>query len=248
MTVSARSLRGLLRRAQERLEPRLNPSARADLEPEFLRHYESCRPYTMTSLARMYGLYTAVRYAVEEQVPGDIVECGVWRGGSSMLAALTLLSYGEQTRSLFLYDTFAGMVEPTAVDGEMARRGWIASLARDDSGWCFSPLDEVRRNMLTTGLSADRVKFVQGKVEDTIPATSPAQISVLRLDTDWYESTKHELEHLYPLLAPGGVLILDDYGFWEGARRAVDEYFGEHPPRPLLTRLDSCARVGVKRL
>jgi predicted O-methyltransferase YrrM len=109
------------------------------------------------------------------------------------------------------------------------------------------PAAEVRATLLSTRYPAERVHLVEGKVEDTLPAAAPEQIAVLRLDTDWYESTKHELEQLYPRLSPGGVLILDDYGHYEGARRAVEEYFAEHGGRPLLTRVDYTGRVGVKR-
>jgi hypothetical protein len=104
----------------------------------------------------------------------------------------------------------------------------------------------VRANLLSTGLPEDRLELVKGKVEDTIPETVPARISILRLDTDWYASTRHELIHLFPLLEPGGVLIVDDYGHWEGARRAVDEYLAEQDVALLLVRVDDTGRVGVK--
>ena len=83
-----------------------------------------------------------------------------------------------------------------------------------------------------TGYPPERIHFVRGPVEETLPAGAPDEIALLRLDTDWYESTRHELEHLYPRLAAGGVLLVDDYGHWEGARKAVDEYFADHGDRP----------------
>lgn len=92
-----------------------------------------------------------------------------------------------------------------------------------------------------------RIKLVKRKVEETIPASSLEKISLLRLDTDWYESTRHELLHLYPLLCVGGVLIIDDYGHWKGARKAVDEYFRETGQRILLDRIDYTGRIGVKQ-
>ncbi len=112
-----------------------------------------------------------------------------------------------------------------------------------DALWCYSPLEEVKRNMDSTGYPAAEITYVKGKVEDTLPDAAPAQIAVLRLDTDWYESTRHELEHLYPRLAPGGVLIIDDYGYWSGARKAVDEYFGDSL---LLNRIDNTGRMAIK--
>ncbi len=223
-----------------------------DLEPEFAALYARCAPYTMTSVERMYALWQAVRHVVHLDVSGDLVECGVWRGGSSMLAALTLEQAGDRERTLWLYDTFAGMSEPdkrdVAVTGARMVDEWDAHRGRqDDPVFAFGALEEVRRNMASTGHAPERVRFVRGKVEDTIPAQAPERIALLRLDTDWYASTLHELEHLYERLAPGGVLVVDDYGHWEGARQAVDEFFSGLAHPPLLTRVDYTARIGIKR-
>jgi elongation factor P hydroxylase len=92
----------------------------------------------------------------------------------------------------------------------------------------------------------DRVHLVQGLVEETLPAQAPESIALLRLDTDWYKSTLHELEHLYPRLVRGGVLLIDDFGYWQGARQATEEYFARHPPAPLLVAVDQTGRVGVR--
>jgi hypothetical protein len=104
----------------------------------------------------------------------------------------------------------------------------------------------VKETLRATGYPAERLHFVVGPVEETIPREVPPGIALLRLDTDWYESTKHELEHLYPLLADGGALIIDDYGHWEGCKRAVDEYFAASPPPVLLSRIDYTGRVAIK--
>lgn len=229
-----------------RLADRLNPKARSDFDAAFIEDLERCLPFTMTSPERLHGVREAVEYVVREGVPGELVECGVWRGGSSMLAAITLRRMRSHERRLWLYDTFAGMTEPTREDGAAARERWQGSLAADHSEWCYASLDDVRRNVLSTGVRPDRFEFVAGPVEETIPAHVPGSIAVLRLDTDFYSSTRHELEHLWPRLSPGGVLILDDYGHWGGARRAVDEFFDALGHRPLLSRLDYTARMGVK--
>ncbi len=160
-----------------------------------------------------------------------------------MAAALSF----ARPRPLFLFDTFAGMSAPTehdrrALDGELAAR-MLQNTAKDATIWCHAPLDEVKHNMDSTGYPANLVTYVPGKVEHTIPASAPQQICILRLDTDWYESTRHELEHLYPRLAPGGVLIIDDYGYWAGARKAVDEYF---KGSLFLSRIDATGRVAIK--
>jgi O-methyltransferase len=100
--------------------------------------------------------------------------------------------------------------------------------------------------VLGVGYPEEQIHFVEGPVEETVPGSAPAELALLRLDTDWYESTKHELEHLYPRLARGGVLILDDYGYWQGARRAVDEYLAGLDSPLLLNRIDHTARIALK--
>jgi hypothetical protein len=201
--------------------------------------------YTMTSPARIAAVCAAVRHVETNNIPGAFVECGVWRGGSSMAAALTF----KVPRQLVLFDTFAGMSAPTEHDrraggGELAA-GMLGKADESALIWCHAPLEEVKRNIASTGYPPEYVTYVEGKVEDTIPGSAPAQISVLRLDTDWYQSTRHELEHLYPRLAPGGVLIIDDYGYWAGARKAVDEYFGGSL---FLSRIDDTGRIAIKPL
>jgi hypothetical protein len=110
----------------------------------------------------------------------------------------------------------------------------------------LADLADVKRNMALTGIESDQMIFVKGKVEDTIPNTIPEQIALLRLDTDWYESTKHELIHLYPKLIKKGILIIDDYGHWKGCKEAVDEYFAQHKIHLMLNRIDYTGRLAVK--
>ena len=218
-------------------------------DPTFLKILKACQPYTMTSIERMYALYNAVTYIVKNNIAGSFVECGVWRGGSSMMIALTLKELGVSNRALYLYDTYEGMSEPTADDVDF-RGGQAKELMeqnvenKQNSVWCLADLNDVQNNMRSTGYPLDLVHFVKGKVEDTIPATMPeAPIALLRLDTDWYESTAHELKYLYPLLIQKGVLVIDDYGHWEGCKRAVDEYFNGSL---LLNRIDYTGRIAIK--
>lgn len=223
-----------------------------DFDEQTARIFRGVAAYTMTSAERVEALVNAVRYIVANGVAGDIVECGVWRGGSSMAAALTLKELGDERRHLYLYDTFEGMSAPTeedvTLDGVAAKGKFVErQLGEESSDWCRALLEEVRQNVAGTGYPADRLHFIKGKVEATLPASMPAgPIALLRLDTDWYESTRHELVHLYPRLVRGGVLIVDDYGHWAGARKAVDEYFSAHPPALLLNRIDYTARIAVK--
>lgn len=206
--------------------------------------------YTLTSMERIYALCRAVEYVVAHDIPGDIVECGVWKGGSMMAVARTLMQLGAVPRRLHLFDTFDGMPPPTDIDTSFtgaSAQSLLAAADRSSSDvWACCPLDAVQQAMRSVGYDERHIVYVQGKVEDTLPANAPEQISLLRLDTDWYESTRHELECLFPRLAVGGVLIIDDYGHWQGAQRAVDEYFARHHTRILLNRVDYTGRIAVK--
>jgi len=219
-----------------------------DMEDGFLEIYERCHMYSMTSIERMYALYQAVKYIVSSKIPGDFVECGVWKGGSSMMMAATLLQCGETKRKIYLYDTFAGMSDPTEKD-KLSSTGCPAAdiYKKDTNILAFAPLDEVKSNMLSVDYPEEKIIFVQGKVEDTIPGTVPPAISLLRLDTDWYESTYHEMNNLYPLVSENGVIIIDDYGHWTGAKEATDRYFSEHKISMLMNRIDYTGRLGIKK-
>ena len=222
--------------------------------------WNAVRHATMTSQARVIALCDAVEHVVNHGVAGDIVECGVWKGGSMMAAANTLMLYGKTDRRLWLYDTFAGMNPPTQRDVDYLGKTAATLLdqsdpQQSDSVWCCAGLEEVQENMRQTGYPVDKLQFVVGEVETTlVPDSSalehdlPEKIAILRLDTDWYESTRVALEVLYPRLSPGGVLIVDDYGHWKGCREAVDEYFDEHGQRPFFNRIDYTGRLAVKCL
>jgi hypothetical protein len=209
---------------------------------------DAVRPYTMTGNAKLHALITATRYIHDHAVPGAVVECGVWRGGSMQAVARTLDMAGDHSRELYLFDTFEGMPEPSdhdqRHDGRSAAR-LLATSDRSASVWAHASLEDVREGFAQVPYPAERVHFVQGPVEETVPDQAPEQIALLRLDTDWYESTKHELDHLYPRLVSGGVLILDDYGYWKGARKATDEWLERTGERLLLTRINT-GRIAVK--
>jgi hypothetical protein len=225
----------------------------SDMSPADLDIIRAVKPYTMTTRVRLYALIQAVRYVVRCNIPGDIVECGVWKGGSVAAAARTLIQCGDVQRQLWLYDTFDGMPEPTVEDirsttGEAASEFYLKTKNEITGGsaWCYSSLAEVKQVVSATGYPEPRLQFVRGKVEETLLRTLPVTIAILRLDTDFYHSTQQELTHLFPRLIRGGVLILDDYGAWQGCRRAVDEYFAEPGRSILLNRLDESCRIGVK--
>jgi hypothetical protein len=203
--------------------------------------------YTMTSKERILAVIDSIRYLSRNNIPGAIVECGVWRGGSSMAAALTLQQEQDLSRNFYLFDTFTGMTEPTTLD--ISIDGGIAKdqFPRDQTGWCAADLEDVKRNMFATGYPSRLIDFIVGPVEETITSSIQLdQIALLRLDTDWYESTHHELIHLFPRLSKGGILIIDDYGHWQGARKAVDEYFATEGLKYLLQRIDYSGRLMIK--
>lgn len=225
----------------------------ADIKQDkgFMDLYQECTPYTMTSVERMYALYNAIGYVLKQGIPGDFCECGVWKGGSSMMIALTLKKYNVTDRKIYLYDTFEGMSEPTEEDKSLTGDSAQKMLDSEDkhahgSVWCYSGIDEVKKNLLSTGYPEQNLFFIKGKVEDTLPVEVPGNLALLRLDTDWYESTKIEMEVLYPLLQESGVLIIDDFGHWEGAKKAVLEYFEKQRQAIMLHRIDYTGRIMIK--
>jgi O-methyltransferase len=239
--------------ARAKPAPKPKPKKKAlpsDYDDEAKEIVRAVRPWTMTGADKVYALIQAVRYVTRHQIPGDVVECGVWRGGSMQAAARTLLSVGDTTRELYLFDTFEGMPPPGERDirrsDDRSAEELMAEEARERSlVWAVATLEDVQDGFAQIPYPSERIHFVKGRVEETIPSDAPERISILRLDTDWYDSTRHELEHLYPRLSPGGVLLLDDYGYWEGAREAVDEFLEQTGERLLLVRMAS-GRVAVK--
>ncbi len=236
-------------------EPGVHPPLPPDLDAETVATVEAVRGYTLTPPERVAVLCQAVRYAVAAGLPGAFVECGVWRGGSSLAVVRTLLGLGVDDRDIYMFDTFEAMPAPGPQDVDLlgvAASEYHAMLERGDDydheTYDFLPFESVQALLTGTGYPAARLHFVKGLVEDTVPGAAPDQIALLRLDTDYYSSTRHELVELYPRIAAGGVLLVDDYGHFRGCQQAVDEYLGELAARGqhlLLTRVDYSARVAV---
>ena len=225
-----------------------------DISNETIRIYEEVEPYTATSLERVNALLQSVVYITENNIDGEIVECGVWKGGSCMAVAIKLMELEQKTREIWLYDTFEGMTEPTNHDIEIetGKKGkelldGIDKNTDKYNMWAYAPKEIVINNMKKTGYPTDNIKYIVGKVEKTLKERKPKKIALLRLDTDWYESTKAELEELYPHVVNGGIIIIDDYGHFEGAKRAVDEYFEKEDNKPLLNRIDYTGRLIIKK-
>ena len=235
-------------RLQKKFKKRLKP-----LDAEAKDTVLKTRGYTMLDPEKLYAFIQAIRYIEKHAIQGDIVECGVWRGGAVMAAALTLLQLEAKKRKFYLYDTFSGMTRPTEKDNAMPGAGGIDvpqkfkqhQTGEDSSDWCCASLDDVKKNLSTIPYDQDKFVLIEGKVEDTLTEVVPDTISILRLDTDWYESTKQEMLCLMPHLQPNGVLIIDDYYRWSGSKQAVDEYLDLHQIPILLTKVGSSA-IGVR--
>jgi O-methyltransferase len=254
MAIHMRMLLGrMLMRAAEIVGPRSKPNSQGwvqlglDRETETL--WDQVRSRTMTSIDRIDALRKSVEYIEENSIPGDIVECGVWRGGSIRAAGLTLLRLGAR-RPLWLYDTFAGMTPPGSEDKDFQGRSaaeLMASQAPEaELIWAKSSLDDVKAGMSEIGYPQELIRYIVGPVESTIPENMPDKIALLRLDTDWFSSTYHELVHLWNRISTNGILIIDDYGDWAGAKTAVDQYFREVGIHPFLNRIDGTGRLIIK--
>ncbi len=234
------------------MEKQGKEAAFRDADPAFHALYERVKAFSMTSIERLYAMHKAAEYIVKARIAGDVVECGVWRGGSMMMAALTLLALGDTGRRLVLFDTFEGLPMPDKekdVDlwGNSNYDEWTRHRRTDvSSDWACASLDAVRENIKSTGYPMDKVVCVKGMVQDTIATYLPEAIALLRLDTDWYESTACEMRLLYPRLHEQGPLIVDDYGHLKGQRQAIDEYFAETGETLLLNRIDYSGRLAVK--
>ncbi len=217
-----------------------------DANEEFSAIFREVREYTMTDKSALFALYTAVCYVLRNDVPGDFVECGVWKGGSALLAGLVLQRNGIRDRALYLYDTFEGMTAPEAVDIDKDDQSasQLMEAFGDENGWCYASYEEVEKRFSDRGFLFD-IFLKKGDVLETLGGHT-GQIAILRLDTDWYASTKFELEQLYPRLSKGGVLIIDDYGHWRGSRMATDAYFAELPSPPMLIRINESVRLAIK--
>lgn len=224
-----------------------SPHSPSNFDAATMKIIERTRPFTQTAPESVFAFENAVEYVIKNDIAGDIVECGVWKGGSMMAAALTLLNLGVKRR-LYLFDTFAGMTKPTAVDRDFEGTSAFQLLEAGELEVNNVPLEEVKTNLRSTGYDENLINYIKGPVEETLPDKAPETIAILRLDTDWYESTRHELEHLFPRVSSGGVVIIDDYGHFEGARRAVDEFIGATKLPLLLNRIDYTARICVKPL
>lgn len=242
----------------EQSHMRLFPDQMVDIEkhypeiddPFFFETARKVSRRTLSDIAAQWALYKAVEHVVKHNIAGDIVECGVWSGGSMLLASFALRHFGDTSRKIYLYDTFEGMPEPAEIDtdchGNSALAQYRAHKAQGQSWGFGGPLEHVRQVVCASGYPAENFVFVKGMVEDTLEATLPEKISLLRLDTDLYASTYHELVHGYPKLSNGGILMIDDYGQFVGSRKATDQYIAENKLPLFLARVNKTVHLAVK--
>ena len=221
---------------------------------QFNNFYEICKNESLNvSKERFLSLYQSINYICKNDIKGDLVECGVFMGGSAMMMCYAMNEFGaiNNNKKLWLYDTYSGMANPSIYDENILNQNATSELKNIKKQenkkdiWAYSPLSYVKKNIEKTNIKNENVLFVKGLVEETLIDQKPEKISLLRLDTDFYESTKIELEKLYPLLEVGGILIIDDYGHWKGCKKAVDEYF-ENKQNIFFQQIDYSGIIGVK--
>lgn len=184
----------------------------------------------------------ALLYCNQNKIIGSYVECGVMSGHHPIIACNTILENNLDITDIYMFDTYEGLTKPGKYDyttdnpifhmnnQEVIEYWKHTQTGNNSSTWCYCSLEEVKNNVYRTNYPKNKLHFIKGDVMETLKEKKyiPDKISVLRLDTDWYESSKFELEKLYPNVVDGGVVILDDYFHWDGQRRATDEYFQEN--------------------
>lgn len=189
--------------------------------------------YSMTPQIRIFNLLQSLRHIKYKKIEGDYVECGVWKGGNIILFKKFIENEDRDSiKNIFAFDTYEGMTEPDENDYDISSKVSANVLLKGDKTkqtnlWGVCSLENVKKNILENVNNMKNIKFIKGRVENTLNLDSnlPDKISLLRLDTDWYSSTKKELEVLYSKVSSGGIIIIDDYGHWGGSKKAVDNFF-----------------------
>ncbi len=211
-----------------------------------------CTPYTLTSQARMSMLWDAIEDVHKKDIPGCFVEAGVYKGGSSMLAAYAM-KYFDMERDIFMFDTFKGMTQPGENDYKMNKevssneylKKWKDNQKETHNEWCYASYPEVLHNI--NGVGYPFFDMITGNVLKTVQKGMCSSIAVLRIDVDFYDATKHMLDKFYDQVEDGGYIIFDDYWCWNGTHKAVNEFFDERaiPLSKLVTVDHSCAYMRV---
>jgi len=217
-------------------DPHRDAQGRVSEHADALREAGSDWPvvaHTMIGIKRLYNLQQCVQTAIEDGVPGDLIETGVWRGGATVLMRAVLAAYGDRSRTVWVADSFEGLPPPDAERFPADRND-----RHHELDYLRVSEDQVRETFRRYGLLDGQVKFLKGWFRDTLPSAPMARLAVLRLDGDMYESTMEALEALYPKLSPGGFAIVDDYGAIPACRQATDDYRRRHGIAEPLREID----------
>lgn len=203
------------------------------LSKKFLENYNKSKNLSSFNLEFFLFLELSLDYLFKRnRIEGDVVECGVFKGANCRFICDYLKSINYENINIFLYDTFEGMPCASSNDINIFTKKnynfYLKKMQKNnevDNFYKYENIENVKKLLFQTNYNKNKIHFIKGLVEETIPKTIPNKISLLILDTDYYDSTKHELQHLYPLVEKGGIIIIDDYGTWSGVKKAVDEYF-----------------------
>jgi O-methyltransferase len=184
----------------------------------------------------LVGLYNLVNQTNIQGLPGDIVECGVWNGGSSaLMGAACLYEEPPVDRLIWLFDSFQGLPEPEERDGEKAQKGYFP-------GYCKGDQQKAREAFRNLGLSDNTYRIIPGWFDETLHNAHVTEIALLHIDADWYDSVRTVLDAFYDKVVPGGIIVFDDYGYWEGCQRAVQDFFDT---RGLNPKIQKISKTGV---
>ncbi|MFT3703615.1 MAG: TylF/MycF/NovP-related O-methyltransferase [Agriterribacter sp.] len=219
-----------------------------DYQDEALTLIRKCAPYSMGSLERMFALHHLVKYVEESKIAGDYVECGVWKGGNAALMAGCHLAYSSTIyRNVWMYDTYEGLPVPSDEDGIDADNYYKTAVDNDNKQeLCIADESFVNEVLDDLKFPVSNRVIVKGLFEKTLLLKKPEKIAFLRLDGDWYESTKVCMNELYDKVVDGGIIMIDDYGAWEGCKKAIDEFFVDKGIIPLLHHVDFTCRYYIK--
>ena len=223
----------------------------AEIKDDDLDFLKKINSYTMCAPANHWAIIQSINFIKENNIEGDLVECGVYKGGNIILFDYMSKKY-KLNKKIYAYDTFEGMSEPSDIDVDLKNKPaqeTKTNYAKNKIIWCYASLDEVKNNVRKFNPDYENnFQFIKGDVLKTLKDEKnlPEKISLLRLDTDFYDSTMEELKTLYPRLVKNGVLIIDDYGHWKGAKKAVDEYFNLNKEFKWFHRIDYASRLFIK--
>jgi hypothetical protein len=204
-------------------------------------HYVESNAVSMIPLARFDNMQKCIGDTLRDNIPGDLIETGVWRGGAAIFMRAVLKAYSVTDRLVWAADSFEGLPEPDPDKFPLEAQVQSGPVIQKAYKNLAVGLDEVKRNFAAFGMLDDQVRFLKGWFKDTLPTAPIGALSLMRLDGDFYESTRDSLNSLYDRLSIGGFVILDDYGedSWTYCRRAVDEFRSERNIEDPLIAVDS---------